>query len=148
MQNSKEGKNGSHFNKVAGLLPVIYLLNKRLWYWCYPVDFWKRFLCIKREHYQAVLKHWFKMRHRRLELCNWFYSLYGTIKYLWPSYLMNWLNIWKNLLVSLREKCPNTELFLVCIFLYSVRIQENTDHKKLRIWTLFTQCLFYLFIWE
>ena len=23
---------------------------------------------------------------------------------------------------------------------YSVRIQENTDHKKLRIWTLFTQC--------
>ena len=23
---------------------------------------------------------------------------------------------------------------------YSVRIQENTDHKKLRIWILFTQC--------
>ena len=23
---------------------------------------------------------------------------------------------------------------------YSVRIQENTDQKKLRIWTLFTQC--------
>ena len=23
---------------------------------------------------------------------------------------------------------------------YSVRIQENTDKKKLRIWTLFTQC--------
>ena len=30
-------------------------------------------------------------------------------------------------LVSLHEKCPNTELFLVRIFLYSVRIQENTD---------------------
>ena len=29
----------------------------------------------------------------------------------------------------LREKCPNTELFLVRIFLYSVRIQENTDQK-------------------
>ena len=26
---------------------------------------------------------------------------------------------------SLREKCPNTELFLVRIFLYSVRIQEK-----------------------
>ena len=51
---------------------------------------------------------------------------------------------------SLREKCPNTDVFLVRIFLYSdwinlrkspylVRIQENTDQKKLRIWTLFTQ---------
>ena len=38
------------------------------------------------------------------------------------------------LLVSLAlgEKCPNTKFFLV-------RIQENTDQKKLRIWTLFTQ---------
>ena len=35
---------------------------------------------------------------------------------------------------------PNTELFLVCIFLYSDWIQENTDQKYLRIWTLFTQC--------
>ena len=25
-------------------------------------------------------------------------------------------------------------------FPYSVRIQENTEQKKLRIWTLFTQC--------
>ena len=23
---------------------------------------------------------------------------------------------------------------------YSIRIQENTDQKELRIWTLFTQC--------
>ena len=30
--------------------------------------------------------------------------------------------------------------FLVHIFLYSDRIQENTNQKKLRIWTLFTQC--------
>ena len=37
--------------------------------------------------------------------------------------------------VTLREKCPNKEFFLVCIFLYS-------DQKKLRIWTLFTQCKF------
>ena len=28
---------------------------------------------------------------------------------------------------SLREKCPNTGLFLVRIFLYSVQIQKNTD---------------------
>ena len=35
-----------------------------------------------------------------------------------------------------KEKCPDTEFFLVHIFLHSVRIQENTDPKKLRIWTL------------
>ena len=40
------------------------------------------------------------------------------------------------LLCSLREKCPNTEFFLV-------RIQENTEQKKLRIWTLFTQLLLF-----
>ena len=36
--------------------------------------------------------------------------------------------------ITLREKCqcPNTEFFLVRIFLYS-------DQKKPRIWTLFTQ---------
>ena len=39
---------------------------------------------------------------------------------------------------SVREKFPYTEFFLVRIFLCSVRIQENTDQKKLRIWTLFT----------
>ena len=41
--------------------------------------------------------------------------------------------------LSLREKCPNTELFLVRLFLYSDWIQENKDQKKLRIWTLFMQ---------
>ena len=40
---------------------------------------------------------------------------------------------------TLGETCPNMEFFLVCIFLYSVRIQENMDHKKLRIRTSFTQ---------
>ena len=31
--------------------------------------------------------------------------------------------------ISLREKCLNTKLFLVRIFLHSVRIKENTDQK-------------------
>ena len=35
---------------------------------------------------------------------------------------------------TLREKGPNTEFFPVH--------QENRDQKKLRIWTLFTQCQF------
>ena len=46
--------------------------------------------------------------------------------------------------MSTHEKCPNVEFFLVCIFpffhgvsLYSVRMRENTDQKKIRIWTLF-----------
>ena len=47
--------------------------------------------------------------------------------------------------LTLHEKCPNTEFFLVLIFPhsispYSVRMRENTDQKKLCIWTLFTQC--------
>ena len=37
----------------------------------------------------------------------------------------------------LREKCPNTEIR--SIFPYSVRMRENTDQKKLHVWTLFTQ---------
>ena len=50
------------------------------------------------------------------------------------------------------EKCPDTEFFWSVFFriwtkygdlLYkspnSVRIRENTDQKKLHIWTLFTQ---------
>ena len=57
---------------------------------------------------------------------------------------------------SLREKCLNTEFFLVCIFLYSdwirnlphkspysVWMQGNTDQKKFRIWTLFMQCIYF-----
>ena len=57
--------------------------------------------------------------------------------------------------IALREKCPNTEVFLVRIFPhsdwilrispYSVRLWENTDQKNLRIWALFTQCRFGLF---
>ena len=37
-----------------------------------------------------------------------------------------------HIIQSLREKRPNTEFFLV-------RMRENTDQKKLRIWTHFTQ---------
>ena len=41
------------------------------------------------------------------------------------------------------ENCPSTVLFLVRIFLYSdwysIRMQEDADKKKIRIWTFFTQ---------
>ena len=36
---------------------------------------------------------------------------------------------------TLREKYPNMEFFLVRTF-----FRENNDQKKLRNWTLFTQC--------
>ena len=54
------------------------------------------------------------------------------------------MNLWpifagESQIVSLREKCPNTEFFLVCIFPYSVWIREEKDQKRLRIWTLFRQ---------
>ena len=54
------------------------------------------------------------------------------------------LFLMRSVSLTLREKCPNTEFFPVRIFLYSVRIQENTDQKKLRIRTLSTQCNAYL----
>ena len=33
---------------------------------------------------------------------------------------------------------------ILCISPYSVRMQENTDQKKLCMWTLFPQCLFHV----
>ena len=39
----------------------------------------------------------------------------------------------------LREKCPNTEFFLVHYFL-------NSDKKNLCIWTFFTQCAFVCYL--
>ena len=51
----------------------------------------------------------------------------------WASVSTTW-----NPYPTLRGKSPNMEFFLVRIFLYSDWIRENTDHKKLRIWTLFT----------
>ena len=38
---------------------------------------------------------------------------------------------------TLRKKCPKAEFFLVCIFLYSVPIQKNTNQK-------FTLTIYYL----
>ena len=55
----------------------------------------------------------------------------------------------KRTIFSLSEWSPNTEIFSGPYFLafglnmeipYSVQIRENTDKKKLHIWTLFTQC--------
>ena len=64
--------------------------------------------------------------------------------------ILNSLSIWLTMRIralngqnfTLRENCPKTEFFLVRIFLYSVRIQENTDQKKLRIWTVSMHCQF------
>ena len=46
----------------------------------------------------------------------------------------------KGVTVTHYVKCPNTEFFLVRIFLFSVQKEENRDQKKLSTWTLFTQC--------
>ena len=48
------------------------------------------------------------------------------------------VKIWYFLSNKMREKCLNTEFFLVYIFLYLDWIQENTD-QKFRIWTIFMQ---------
>ena len=49
---------------------------------------------------------------------------------------MKWVKVTLQFILcslSLREKCPNKEFFLG-------RIRENTDERKLRIWTIFTKC--------
>ena len=51
------------------------------------------------------------------------------------------------ILTSYCVKSVQIRSFLWSVFFrirteYSVRMRENTDQKKLRIWTLFTQCLF------
>ena len=43
----------------------------------------------------------------------------------------------------MRKKYPNTEFFLVLIFLYSDWMQENADQQTLSIWELFTQCRYW-----
>ena len=55
-----------------------------------------------------------------------------------------WLQktLWRLLrIISLREKCRNTEFFLVNIFPDWIRrdTRENTKQEKNRIWTFFTQ---------
>ena len=69
-----------------------------------------------------------------LNICHTFFSV-SFIDLEQPSVC------WKlHLQLPLRKKCPNMEFSLVRIFLYSDWTKENTDQKKLRIWTLFTQC--------
>ena len=52
-----------------------------------------------------------------------------TVEVISSNYCMSAFN-----LLLLREKCPNTEFFLV-------RMRENMDQKKLRVWKLFRQCV-------
>ena len=42
-----------------------------------------------------------------------------------------------NLKCSLREKCPKTEFFDFCIFMYLVQLRENTDQKTPYLKTFF-----------
>ena len=74
------------------------------------------------------------------------------IKFVLLSWEKRFLKVFMLRQLSLCEKCPNTDFFLVLIFLYSygdllskstysVRIQKKTDLRKLRIWTFFTQCM-------
>ena len=68
---------------------------------------------------------------------NWsiFHSLLKTRKFrnIWQIFTMMIRVKFFSLTLPLRGKYPNTNFFLA-------RIQKNTDQKKRRIWTLFTQC--------
>ena len=58
------------------------------------------------------------------ERSNKFSNSFGDVINEWIPISKVYLRI-KSL--TLREKCPNTELFIFRIFLYLVRIQENTE---------------------
>ena len=69
-------------------------------------------------------------------------TLLGSLKLTFPLFLFyafsfGFLNQRGfRITISLCEKCPNNEFFLVRILM-----QENADQKKLRIGTLFRQCI-------
>ena len=84
--------------------------------------------------YVCIKFHWrcfWRMSHRQ------FFANHQYQEYIWWEYFFSREYLFTNLMqrekISLREKCPNSEFFLVLIFPYSVRIQENTDQKKLLI---------------
>ena len=74
--------------------------------------------------------------------------LCSVIYYLTWNSFGSFIQLWRH---ALREKCPNTEFFQVCIFPHShwirkdtpysvrVRMRENTDQRKLRVCTFSTQ---------
>ena len=85
-----------------------------------------------------VCSHLFLPSYRSISSSIWFYQ----------SSYNNSLDIfWYSLIISLLEKCPNTDFSLVRISLYAVWIQENTDQKKLLIWTLFTRWNYLILSW-
>ena len=46
------------------------------------------------------------------------------------------------------KKCPNAEIFLTRIFPSSVKKRENTEQKKLHIWTFFCTVIPSLDVWQ
>ena len=68
----------------------------------------------------------------------------GIFTFYWQLVYI-FIDIW----YSLREECPNTEFFLVRIFLYSVRIQKKTRTRKNSVFGHFSRSDFYIFIsWD
>ena len=70
-------------------------------------------------------------------------NIIGKLQWKWQwiyntQILLNKCSLY--LLIPLREKCSNTEFFLVRVFLYLDLIQKNTDQTNLRIWTFFKKC--------
>ena len=72
--------------------------------------------------------------------CKFFATYFVRTLYLLKSDLN--MNNFTILSCALLKKHLNTEFFLVRVFLYLDWIQENTDKKNLRIWTIFTQWRF------
>ena len=93
--------------------------------------------------YLAFLNRWWIVQHAIRFSDKWNYCGVGE-----KNWKLEYLNFGRPILQriepsnSLREKCQNREFFLVRIFPYLDWIRENTDQKKLCIWTFFEQWFF------
>ena len=121
----------SLFNKIAGLRPVT-LLKKR----CFPVNSAKclgapfihntsEWLLLQLFHSQSDI--WTFMHLPMHLFTTTGFHLWSWVKNKEHFHYVKSVQIWR--------------FFWSIFFLYSVQIKENTDQKKLGIWTLLTQCL-------
>ena len=100
--------------------------------------------CIQHKNHQIAMQLKIKLIRKNYSKSLWRSCIIGLIVSLSRRFVSQHYPAWEKngytKQVPLPEKCPNTEVFLVRIFLYLDWIQENTGQKKLRIWTSFMLC--------
>ena len=119
-----------------------YLFNKiKTTRWVFPVKEINRLCNMTHIPHSCVIDSVKYLQIRNLSIIWWLQCEFRCKRYFSDYYHVSAMF---SEMCTVCEKYPNTEFFLVHIFLYSVRIRVKTDKKKIRIWTLFTQWWVYL----